>query len=161
QFTRPRNRTDMCDHFIAPNCSVLLADRKRVTGACGRQRFKTQMRQQTRRADIPRIGNDKRVIALMEGPKEGGFSCLSLNVISSRDLIVGHAKCERLRKSGGEMRPRDEDSRSPGMRCPFADWADPSGRPVNLTASSGGFAKPSPPATIGRRSAAAKCRRRD
>jgi hypothetical protein len=63
------NRGDVSYHRFTADRVVLLPDGEGVADTGGGQRFKAELREQPRRADVPGIGNDKSGFPLMEGAK--------------------------------------------------------------------------------------------
>src|SRR5690348_18234778 len=59
----------MFHHSSSINCVVELTGRKCVSHAGGRQSLKAQARQQSRGAQIPRIGDDEGLVTLMKCPE--------------------------------------------------------------------------------------------
>ena len=67
----------MTKHRFAIDRAIRLSDRKRKSGARRCQRLEAERLQQPRGADVPRIGNDERTIALMQRAKGCSLFCLS------------------------------------------------------------------------------------
>lgn len=70
----------MPKHPVAAHREVALPDGKRVARARGGQRLEAQVRQQPGRSDVPGIGDDERVVQLVECPEGAPLLGLSLHV---------------------------------------------------------------------------------
>src|ERR1700757_1328084 len=66
QICRLSDRRNVLHHLFAAHCAVRLSEREGITSAGGGQGFKSDLRQQTRRTDIPRIWNHESRVALVK-----------------------------------------------------------------------------------------------
>ena len=65
--------SDVLQHGVAAYPVVRFAGRKSIAGAGGGQRFKAEVREQARCANVPGVGDDECAFALVERAKDAGF----------------------------------------------------------------------------------------
>jgi hypothetical protein len=62
----------MCDHLVERDFSVEPAERECESRACRRERLEAELREDARRARVPRVRNDER-LAFVEGSESLRF----------------------------------------------------------------------------------------